>query len=144
MFTLFWQLLVSNFVIIPRLFTLELIKSILTVSIWLSSSVYLSVSCSTLWTSLCLTLQHTGIKWFNLPHPLHLFPYAGHLWGGWMDPQYLHMHCWLFVAFACILPAFTIILPLGHSELLLAFFGLLLALPKEVPNYLSYFILIIC
>ena len=26
----------------------------------------------------------------QLPTPLHVFPYTGHLQGGWMDPQYLH------------------------------------------------------
>ena len=58
-------------------------------------SVYSCSSCSTSWTALCIMLLHTAFKWFILLHSSHHLQYTGHLWGGWLDPQYLHMFVWL-------------------------------------------------
>ena len=107
-------------------------------SIWLSASVYTSISCCTLRTVLFLTLLLTALWWFILLHPLHFFPYAGHLWGGWLDPQYLHVLFWFCCGFCLYFFALVIILhqilgiPLSNSEVLFVFFGPLLTFPKEV------------
>ena len=46
--------------------------------------------CSSHLPAACLGALQTALKWFSLPHSPHVLPYAGHLLGGWMDPQYLH------------------------------------------------------
>ena len=63
-----------------------------------------------LWTA-CLEPLQTALMWFIFAHSLHLLPHAGHLWGGWLDPQYLHWLVWhicfsgWFLSIVCVFQA---------------------------------------
>ena len=57
----------------------------------LSSALPWAVSCSTSFKALALLLLHTPLKWLILPESVHFFPYAGHCFWGWLDPEYLHV-----------------------------------------------------
>ena len=88
----------------PEPFTLEWIRSVFTTLIWLSWNP--SNLCTT-----CLELLQNALMWFIFVLSLHLLPYARHLWGGWLDPHYLHELIWLicfsgrFVSTVCVLLA---------------------------------------
>ena len=56
---------------------------------------------------------HTALKWFTLPHSPYIMPYAGHLLGGWMDPQYLHVLA--FISLQSVCPASSICVLLDSS-----------------------------
>ena len=100
-FILLWKLLVFNFDIMPELFALEWVRSVFTMSIWLPSN------SSTLSTAF-LELLQASLMWFILAHTLDLLPYAGHLWDGCLDPQYMHGLVWpicfsgQFVSTVCV------------------------------------------
>ena len=104
LFILLWKLLVFNFAVMPEPFTLEWIRSVFTTLIWLSWNP--SNLCTT-----CLELLQNVLMWFIFVLSLHLLPYARHLWGGWLDPHYLHELIWLicfsgrFVSTVCVLLA---------------------------------------
>ena len=36
-------------------------------------------------------LVHPTAKWFQPPHDLHCFPYAGHAFGPWAQPHFRHL-----------------------------------------------------
>ena len=53
---------------------------------------------------------YTVLKWFTLPHSPHVVPYAGHLQGGQLDPQYLKVPVLIISASVCPAPIICIIL----------------------------------
>ena len=113
---------VSKCAVITNWLLFKCTKSILTVSTsssWDSCSVLTSTS-STTWSHLLL---HTFLKWPISPHPVHVFPYAGHCWGTWISLQYLHSHLWdIAFVFCLILLLFgfwaTLILSNWHNSVI--------------------------
>ena len=85
----------SRFIIITKLFILHLIS--------------LSIAHSSLLDILHLGALHTALKWFTRLHSPHIMPYPGHLLGGWLDPQYLHVPILIISALAC--PALALVCP---------------------------------
>ena len=58
-------------------------------------------SCSSNLYAACLGALQTALKWFSLPHSPHNLPYTGHLWGGCMYPQHLHVLPFLISFLVC-------------------------------------------
>ena len=113
----------------PGHFALELIKSIFTVSICLSTTVY-SSSSSTSQTALCF-----------LPDSPHLFPYAGHIQDGWLDLDTLHVFVWIYCGLCVYFSAFLTEwhkipdLLLFFLDLVFMFFEHLLILLMEILDH---------
>ena len=103
-------------------------------------------SCSSnLYTALLGALQ-TALKWFSLPHPSHILPYAGHLWGRCMHPQYLHVSFFLIsflvcsASSTCVLKGFLL---LCHHKDLFTHNFICLAYDLKLTVYFSVHVLII-
>ena len=162
-FLLLCLLLASSVVIITERMLLKLNNFIVTISVCLSFLLYAfcqfsssscNISCSSFFfCTICYTfltiLQHSPLKSFGLPQPLHVLLYARHCLSSCANPQYLHHYISLLgvsVTLLCIaLVLFCILFCLSHQNLcclltclawISGIFGYLCALPQVMPVHL--------